>query len=635
MKRSHWMTAAAFALAVSAPAAWAAPADESPLSWVPATAPVVIHANGPETLRNHVVAFLKNALPDQADRAEKHHRQFLEDGFEGRKLRGLAKDGPVFVVFTELPKPESFMPGGPPPHLAILVAVTSYADFRDNILSDEEKKRLKPGDGYEATVPPTGTGGVFLVDRKDFVVITPTKEMAAAFVKAPAAGLDTKLGKGRAERFLKSDLGLYVDMEAVNKEYGDQIKAAHKTIDEQLDKLEASLGTAQKSQFETVKKMIGPIFQAVEDGKSGLATLEVRPDDVTYHEELAVRAGTPTADLLKTAKTAPFADLDKLPAGQVFYVGMELDPTLLQFAGSLLTGLSTDPDAKGAKEFQEAFDDWIKAGPERGLSSVTYPIAGLGVLKCTDSEKAVAASVKMLQAMGAEGGFMNVYFKDKPEVKPNAEKYGAVSFTSIHMVWDLDKSMAAAGGPAAGRLQEADGRGHEEADGRGAQRLDRHGRQVGDPGDGQGLGVGPEDARPILQGPGDRRRGQGVHGRPQAAAQAGQRRGSGRCGAVRRRHPGLHNADPPVVGRPGAAGQVPQAGEGQAGLRRLRRHAEAGPRRHGFRRPRRDRQAGLRQLRFAAAAQGLSRMASRVASAPGGCVQSPKASPGADATRLA
>ena len=468
MKRSHWMTAAAFALAVSAPAAWAAPADESPLSWVPATAPIVLHANGPEALRDHVVAFLKNALPDQADRVEKHLDKFLEDGFEGRKIRGLAKDGPVFVVFTELPKPESFTPDGPPPHLAILAAVTSYAEFRDNILTDDEKKSLKKGDGYESTTPATGTGGVFLVDRKDFVVIAPTKEMAEAFVKAPAAGLDGKLGKGPAARFLASDLGVYVDMEAVNKEYGDQIKAVHTVIERQLDKLEASLGTAQKSQFETVKKMIGPIFQAVEDGKSALFTAEVRPDKRSParrgRRPRRHADGRPAQDRQDRGLRGPGQ-----AAGRPGLLrGMELDPTLLKLAGSLLTGLSTDPDAKGAKEFQEAFDDWIKAGPNEAVSSVTYPVAGLGVLQCADADKAVAASVKMLQAMGSEGGFMNVYFKDKPEIKPNAEKYGAVSFTSVHMVWDLDKSLAAAGGPAAGRLQEADGRGHEEADGRGA-----------------------------------------------------------------------------------------------------------------------------------------------------------------------
>ena len=448
MKRSHWMTTAAFALAVFAPPSQAAPADsgKSPLGWIPADAPLVIHLNGLEEMRDHVVAFLKNAVPDQADRVEKHIDGFLENGFEGRKLRGLAKDGPVFLVFLELPKVDAFGPDSTTLQFAFVVAVSNYAEFRDNILTDQEKKNLKTADGYEATVQSTGKGGIYFVNRKDYAVLTPTKETAEAFVKGGTAGLDGKLSKAKAAKFLASDLGLYVDMEAINKEYGDQIKAAHKTIDEQLDKLEGSLGAAQKTQFEMVKKMIGPIFQAVEDMKSGLATLEVRADAVSYHEEVAMRSGTPTADLLKTAKTSPFKELDKLPAGQVFYTGMDLDPTLLQFAGSLLTGLSTDPNAKGAKEFQEAFDEWRQSGPGEVISSVAYPIHGLGVMKCADPEKAVAASINMLRSMGSEGGFMNVYFKDKAEIKPNAEKYGAVSFTSVHMVWDLDKSMAASGG---------------------------------------------------------------------------------------------------------------------------------------------------------------------------------------------
>ena len=66
-------------------------------------------------------------------------------------------------------------------------------------------------------------------------------------------------------------------------------------------------------------------------------------------------------------------------------------------------------------------------------------------MKCTDPDKAVAAGIKMLRAMGTEGGFMNVSFKEKPEIKPDAEKVGDVSFTSVHMVWDLDKMMGAAG----------------------------------------------------------------------------------------------------------------------------------------------------------------------------------------------
>jgi hypothetical protein len=458
MKRLHWMTAAVAALAVIAPS-WAAPApsEKSPLGWVPADAPVVIHANGPQGLRDHVLDFLKNALPDQADRAEKQIDQLMNNLPGGRKIAGLAKDGPVFVALLELPKV-----GGAGPDItskmAIVAAVTNYAEFRDNILSETEKKSLKSGDGYESATA-DGTGDIVFVDKKDYVVVTPSKDVAAAFVKG-APGLDGKMGKEQAAKFLAGDLGLYVDMEAVNKEYGEQIKAARKTVDELLDKLEETLGKAQKSQFETVKKMIGPIFQSVEDAKTALFTAEIRTDGVRLHAEAEVRSGTPTADLLKTAKAASFPDIGKLPAGQVFYTGMELDPTLLKFAGSLLTGLTSDPDAKGAKEFTEAFDDWTKAGPSEAVGSVTYPIAGLSVMKCTDPEKAVAAAVKMMQSMGSAGGFFqNMPFKDKPEIKPNAEKYGAVSFTSVHMVWDLDKMMSAAGAqlPEAFRKQMVEG----------------------------------------------------------------------------------------------------------------------------------------------------------------------------------
>ena len=456
MKRTHWMTAAVLMLAASAPPAWAAPADKSPLSWVPATAPLVIHANSPEALRAHVLDFIKKAVPDQADRAQQQIDKLMNGLPEGRKLRGLAYDGPIFVALLELPKPPG--PGGPP-KMAIIAAVSNYAEFRDNILSENEKKNLKSGDGYEWVTPEGGGADVVFVDKKDYVVLTPTKDIAAAFVKGGAAGLDGKMSKGQAARFLASDVGLYVDMEAVNQTYGDQIKAARKEIEEQLDKVQSSLGATQKAQFEVVKKAIGPVFQAVEDGKTALLTAEIGPDGVRLHAEAGVRSGTPTADLLKTAKTSAFKDLDKLPAGDVFYTGVTLDPTLLQFAGTLLTGLSTDPNAKGAKDFLEAFDAWGKAGPTEAIGVVTYPVAGLSVTKCDDPEKAVAAAIKMVQAMGAEGGFMNVYLKEKPEVQANAEKYGAVSLTSVHMVWDLDKTMAAVGAqlPEAFKKQMAEG----------------------------------------------------------------------------------------------------------------------------------------------------------------------------------
>jgi hypothetical protein len=445
MKRSYWMKAAAavFVLTAAAPLAWTAPvpAEKSSLAWVPAGAPLVIHLNGVESLRDHIVAFLKNAVPDRAEFVQEQSEKFLKEGIAGRKLRGLAKDGPIFVVFTEMPKADEWNE----PKMAIIAAVTNYADFRDNILSDAEKKALKPGDGYESTVGDFNSQNIFFVDKKDYAVITPRKDVAAAFAKG-GPGLDGKMSKAQAAKLLSSDFGVYLSMDVFNKEYADQIKAGHEAADEQIKKLEDTVGKTQKAQFELMKKMIGPIFQAVEDSKGALVTLEIRPGGVAFHTQSEVRPGSPTADLLKGSKQSAFKDLAKLPAGEVFYTGMEISPVLVKSLGTMMLGLSSDPDSKGAKAMAEAFDEWSKSAPFESIGAFRYPVSGVQVQKSAEPEKALAASIKMLKAMGAEGGFQNVYFKEKPVIKEKAEKYKDIDFTSIHMVFDLEKAMAAGSG---------------------------------------------------------------------------------------------------------------------------------------------------------------------------------------------
>ena len=104
----------------------------------------------------------------------------MKNGIAGRKLRGLAKNGPIFVAFLEMPKPTE-----PEPKIAIIAAVTNYAAFRDNILTDGEKKNLKPGDGYESTVGDFNGQNLFFVDKKHYVVVTPRKTWPR---RSPKAG---------------------------------------------------------------------------------------------------------------------------------------------------------------------------------------------------------------------------------------------------------------------------------------------------------------------------------------------------------------------------------------------------------------------------------------------------------------
>src|SRR4051794_2974726 len=214
MRRSQWwwvgMALLAFALA-GTPARTApvpAPAEARGLDQVPATAPLVVYVRGVEGVRDRLLALLEAALPDVAPQAKQRLQEAWKRGLEGRKLRGLAKDGPVFLAFTEMPKP------GEQPQVAVIAAVTSYQEFRDNVLKEDERKGLKDnGRGVERTTLANGES-IFFVDRKGFAVVTPAEEVANALAgKQP--GLDGKVSKAQAARLLRGDLGLYLSMDAV------------------------------------------------------------------------------------------------------------------------------------------------------------------------------------------------------------------------------------------------------------------------------------------------------------------------------------------------------------------------------------------------------------------------------------
>jgi hypothetical protein len=425
------LAAAAVALAAAATAARAAPVpgDQSPLNVVPAKAPLVIHAQTLETLADHAVAFLKNAVPDQADFVRKEADKFFKDGFDnGRKLKGVAKDGHAFLVFMELPKPADMGP----PKLAVLVPVTSFAEFRDNILKEDERKALKDEKGgFQSTV--ANGEAVFFVDKKDYLVATPHKDVAEAF----AGKYDPiKISKAQGERLLKSDLGVYLSMDVFNKDYADQIKQAKKGLQDALKQAEENAPKPYKGVFEAYKGLVDPVFQAVEDSQGVVGTIEVKPNGVALHGESELRAGSATAGALKSAKATAFKDLGKLPPGQLYYVGMNVGPALSKFSGQVLLGLG----GESGKALAEAFDEFVKAEPGEVLGSFNYPPTGLSVMTPASPDKVVAAQLKMLQAMAGGDSFMNLAFKGKPEVKEKAVKYKNFELNSAHFAFDFEKS---------------------------------------------------------------------------------------------------------------------------------------------------------------------------------------------------
>ncbi|MGH7170182.1 MAG: hypothetical protein ACRELG_07905, partial [Gemmataceae bacterium] len=231
MNRLRFPVLATMFLIVPASVVWSAPvpASRSGLERIPASAPIVIHLRGVQGARDRLVAMMENALPDVLKMFQPEMDDFLKNGRDGRKIRGLAKNGPHFLIFTELPKTGAPFPDPPP--FAIILTVRNYKEFRDNILTEEERKSIQDkGNGIEEVKIQNDPNPAYFLDRKGYAIITPREDVAKTFTKK-FTGLHTKMSKEQAAKLLGSDLGVLVNMESINKDYAEEIKQAKQGIE--------------------------------------------------------------------------------------------------------------------------------------------------------------------------------------------------------------------------------------------------------------------------------------------------------------------------------------------------------------------------------------------------------------------
>jgi hypothetical protein len=425
------------ALAFTTPAA-AAPADEeSPLAQVPAGSPIVVHLHGVERTKARLIALIKNAVPDIAKLAEDKIEDGLKRGFDGREVKGAAKDGPIFLAFTEMPKH-----GENTPKLAVLVKVTNYTEFRDGILKEDERKALKtdPGGFEESTID---NEPIYFVDRKGYAVVTPHKEVAAQFTKKQP-GLDGTIDKALAKKLLESDLGVYVDTAAVRAVYGAEIKQFHEEIKTVFEAGAGGIGIGgmNKNNIEMAKLVLDPAFQAFEDSQGFVFTVELRPEGLALHAQATVSAESTTNSLLKAAKPTPVADLALMPAGQVTYAAMHMAPALLKKFGPFMYGVVNDPDSKDAKAILDAVEQIAASNPKLSLAGASVPPKGLQAWTYEDPARAATSQLKLFESLKAGESYSTAALKEKPEIKPDAKKHRGFNLHYVNLTWDLEATVA-------------------------------------------------------------------------------------------------------------------------------------------------------------------------------------------------
>jgi hypothetical protein len=420
-----------------------AAAQDAPLGQIPAKAPVVIGIRGLKRTTERCLAMVKAALPDQAGAVQ----AFLENLMKrsqigGRPLQGLKEDGPIFLVLQSLPRLDKLEM----PSFGLLARVTDYKAFRDGLLTAEERKSLSEDKTNGWEVAALAAGQVFFIPRKDYAVVCLSQQAAAGFAKKEQGqGFAGTLPRQLGAKLLDSDLALYVDLAAVNKEYEQIIKAGKLALGGLIDPGGEEGGKLDQGQTEMIRGIYSALLQAADDSTYLFLSCDFRPQGLACHLSVGVAENSKTNQLLKTMKPSPLASLQALPAGFTTYTAVDFGPEAYKafhpIMKNLLAAAGEKGDQASEKAVADALDDLLDARPRELYSAARMGVArgSLQIWQYADPDKGDAAQLRMFKALKEGTSFQFIPLKGKAGVKTAVQPYRNVKLHSVLLKWDLEK----------------------------------------------------------------------------------------------------------------------------------------------------------------------------------------------------
>jgi hypothetical protein len=410
----------------------------------PAKAPVVVCLNGYDKARDRLAKLATAALPAEAPRLLKQFDEHIEAVLDGRKLTALRKDARIYLVVNDLTN----LIDEEGPAASVVVPITSYREFGESFLTKDELKSIDKGrDGVDAFK--TAAFGeempAYMVDLGDHVALTLDRATAETYAGKYARGSAEQMGAELAESFLKADLSVYVNMDAINEQFGEQIRGVKGLIDFGLQQAaqQGSLPGFSKKQMDSLKVFLKGAFQGVEDCRAILATAEFRPDGLAFKLQARFAEDTASAKFLASERPAPHAEIVKLPAGLGVYGGMRFGRTISELMRDIGQELSTtEQDVQGARLLAGHQQDLRAAGHEGDVSAATVPGLSLTVSNYKDPEKAARALTKSYKAIAAGGKVGTVLVKAAPRVSDEAGAVGDFKFAEVLLRFDFEATVA-------------------------------------------------------------------------------------------------------------------------------------------------------------------------------------------------
>lgn len=437
--------AIAAALAFSQPAC-PAPSEDDTRPGItfpfPARAHLVVCVNGYEATRAKLTKSLAAALPKEAQRLTRWLDEVWGDARRDRQLTAVRPDARLFLILHDIA-----LLAEDEPAICVLLPITSYQEFRETFLTKDERQSLDAGKGVDA-IRTTAFGDethVYLVDLKDYVAITPEREVADTFAGKYTPATSETLGGEMAETFLKSDLALYVNLDAINEKYGDLVRGLKGLIDLaiQQGQLQGALSFLGPRQLEATREAIRLLVQGFEDSRGAVAGIEFRPDGWSVQVRLRFADDSATAKLLSSEQPDSFELMARLPGKLGIYQAMRLGPRLGRLARELNEDLTTtEDDTRGTELIEQHLKDLATAGSGGRLLATAYPDTVFEITAYQQPEKAARALTKAYKAVAAGGRVNGLVVKTAPRVADEAQTYRGFTFSSIHLNYDFAASVS-------------------------------------------------------------------------------------------------------------------------------------------------------------------------------------------------
>lgn len=433
------------ALAAAAPAAAQPPAGKNVTLPYPAKAPLVVAVNGWQKTTDRLTKMTEALPPAEAKKVKEALELGLDKAFEGRKTDAVPGDRRVFAVvhdFSKLNEEE--------PAFAVLLPVTSYGAFKGTFLTAAERGTLgragKGIDTVEAAFGGDEKKKLYLTDLKDYVVVTPSEEVAASYVGQYTRAQSGTMGPDLSASFLAADAAIFLNMDVVNDLYGEQIRQVKGLIDFGLQQAEMGgmLPGLDKKQVELVKTMFTGLLQGVEDAQGLLLAAEFRPEGLQFGVRTRFATDTPTSNALAGETASPLADIGKLPKGLAVYGGAKFGKTINDtFRGFTQQFAAPDGQEGTDAKITRLLDQLNAAGPGAEVSGSTGADAALTVTQYKAPKQAAAALVGAYQAVPAGGKIMGVVTKEKTRVTDDAQTHRGFTFAEVRLAFDFEKTVEA------------------------------------------------------------------------------------------------------------------------------------------------------------------------------------------------